>query len=45
MVAAIWSGAREDVVKFPAESFLQFALNHGLLQLTDRPQWLTVDGG
>jgi len=45
MVAAIWSGARQDVVKFPAESFLQFALNHGLLQLTDRPQWLTVDGG
>jgi predicted NAD/FAD-binding protein len=45
MVAAIWSGARADVVKFPAESFLQFALNHGLLQLTDRPQWLTVDGG
>ncbi len=45
MVAAIWSGAREDVIQFPAESFLQFALNHGLLQLTDRPQWLTVDGG
>jgi predicted NAD/FAD-binding protein len=45
MVAAIWSGARGDVVKFPAETFLQFALNHGLLQITDRPQWLTVDGG
>ncbi|MCX7057890.1 MAG: FAD-dependent oxidoreductase [Proteobacteria bacterium] len=45
MVAAIWSGGRQDVLKFPAESFLQFALNHGLLQLTDRPQWLTVDGG
>ena len=45
MVAAIWSGARQDVINFPAESFLQFALNHGLLQLTDRPQWLTVDGG
>jgi uncharacterized protein len=45
MVASIWSGARADVVNFPAESFLQFALNHGLLQLTDRPQWLTVAGG
>ncbi len=45
MVAAIWSGARQDVLNFPAQSFLQFALNHGLLQLTDRPQWLTVDGG
>jgi predicted NAD/FAD-binding protein len=45
MVAAIWSGARDDVVNFPAESFLQFAQNHGLLKLTDRPQWLTVDGG
>ena len=45
MVAAIWSGARRGVLDFPAETFLQFSLNHGLLQLTDRPQWLTVDGG
>ena len=45
MVAAIWSGGRQDVLRFPAETFLQFALNHGLLRLTDRPQWLTVDGG
>jgi predicted NAD/FAD-binding protein len=45
MVAAIWSGARRDVIDFPAASYLQFALNHGLLRLTDRPQWLTVDGG
>jgi predicted NAD/FAD-binding protein len=45
MVAAIWSSGRQDVLQFPAETFLQFALNHGLLQITDRPQWLTVAGG
>ncbi len=45
MVASIWSETPRDALNFPAQSFLQFALNHGLLQLTDRPQWLTVAGG
>lgn len=42
MGAAIWSTPSEDMLNFPAESFLQFCLNHGLLQIKDRPQWKTV---
>ena len=43
MGAAIWSTPSEDMLNFPAESFLQFCINHGLLQINDRPQWLTVN--
>jgi predicted NAD/FAD-binding protein len=32
------------MLDFPAESFIQFCLNHGLLQISDRPQWLTIKG-
>ncbi|GGP21158.1 NAD(P)/FAD-dependent oxidoreductase [Silvimonas iriomotensis] len=45
MAAAIWSCPMADVLTFPAATFLQFCINHGLLQLTDRPRWRTVDGG
>jgi predicted NAD/FAD-binding protein len=45
MGAAIWSSSVEQMMDFPARTFLQFFNNHGLLQLKDRPQWRTVDGG
>jgi len=45
MAAAIWSCPREQIARFPAISFLRFFANHGLIQLADRPQWLTVEGG
>ena len=45
MTAAIWSCPPENVLDFPARFLLQFMQNHGLLQLTDRPQWLTIPGG
>lgn len=45
MGAAIWSTNAHRMLEFPAESFLRFFLNHGLLTLTDRPQWQTVVGG
>ncbi len=45
MAAAIWSCPREQIARFPAISFLRFFANHGLIQLADRPQWLTVAGG
>jgi len=45
MGAAIWSGSVEGMKAFPARSFVRFFLNHGLLSLTDRPQWRTVTGG
>ena len=45
MAAAIWSCATADVLHFPAATFLRFCLNHALLQVRNRPQWRTVDGG
>jgi predicted NAD/FAD-binding protein len=45
MAAAIWSASPSEVHLFPAESFLRFFSNHGLLGVRDRPQWMTVVGG
>ncbi len=45
MGSAIWSTPCEEMLAFPAESFLRFLHNHGLLTITDRPQWRTVVGG
>jgi predicted NAD/FAD-binding protein len=45
MAAAIWSTPDSRMMDFPAESFLQFFRNHGLLTVNDRPQWRTVVGG
>jgi len=45
LAAAVWSGTGDDVAQMPARTFLNFLANHGLLRLTDRPQWRTVTGG
>jgi len=45
MAAAIWSCPPRIMLKFPALSFLQFFENHGLLNVQDRPQWETIQGG
>ena len=45
MAAAIWSSSPQDILGFPAATFLRFCLNHALLQISDRPQWRTVRGG
>ncbi|MCA3848347.1 MAG: FAD-dependent oxidoreductase [Burkholderia sp.] len=45
MAAAIWSSAANEILRFPAVTFLRFCLNHALLQVNGRPQWKTVDGG
>lgn len=45
MAAAIWSSAPRDILEFPAASFLRFCINHGLLQVNNRPQWRSVLGG
>ena len=45
MSAAIWSCPRSRILDFPLSTFVRFCDNHGLLQLTDRPQWRTVRGG
>lgn len=45
MGAAIWSLRASRVREFPARPFLEFFDNHGLLSLSDRPQWRVVSGG
>lgn len=43
--AAIWSTTAPEMRAYPAAAFIRFFVSHGLLTLTDRPQWRTVDGG
>jgi uncharacterized protein len=45
MCAAIWSTSLNDIKTFPFQFFLKFFNNHGLLNITDRPQWFTIIGG
>jgi uncharacterized protein len=45
MGAAIWSAPFQGILSFPAEAYLRFFSNHGLLSVTDMPQWQTVVGG
>lgn len=45
MGAAIWSCSVKTISMYPANSFLRFFQNHGLLNIKDRPQWFTVTGG
>lgn len=45
MAAAIWSCSTVQMRDFPVSTFVDFCANHGLLQITDRPQWYTVAGG
>lgn len=45
MVAAIWSSSISDCRDFPLKFFLQFFINHGLLEVKNRPQWYVVKGG
>lgn len=45
MCAAIWSTSLEDIKAFPFTFFLRFFTNHGLLNITDRPQWRSIIGG
>ncbi|MGQ7845688.1 NAD(P)/FAD-dependent oxidoreductase [Granulosicoccus sp. 3-233] len=43
--AAIWSTPKQQMLDYPAASFIRFCSNHGLLQISNRPQWKTVTGG
>ena len=45
MAAAIWSAPVCNLKDYPLESFLRFCKNHGLLKLSNRPQWKTVTSG
>ena len=43
--AAIWSSPVARMRDYPAEAFVRFFDNHGLLKLINRPHWRTVVGG
>ncbi len=45
MGAAIWSSTLADMRAFPLTFFLRFFLNHGLLDVVNRPQWYVIKGG
>jgi predicted NAD/FAD-binding protein len=45
MGAAIWSSTLADMRAFPLRFFLRFFINHGLLDVVDRPQWYVIQGG
>ena len=45
MAACIWSCPSDQMLAFPVSTFIRFCHNHGLLQVSDRPQWHTVRGG
>ena len=45
MGSAIWSSNYKTMMEFPAKFFVRFFDNHGMLNVNDRPQWLTIKGG
>ena len=45
MAAAIWSAPVDEMRRHPAQAFVRFCASHGLLKISDRPQWRTVRGG
>lgn len=45
MIGAIWSCPVSEMMRFPIHTLIHFCANHGLLNIVDRPQWLTVKGG
>ncbi|MBK8537782.1 MAG: FAD-dependent oxidoreductase [Candidatus Competibacteraceae bacterium] len=45
MAAAIWSAEPALMSEMPARFFVQFFKNHGLLSVSDRPQWRVIQGG
>lgn len=45
MMGCIWSCPTDQMLRFPVATLIRFCHNHGLIQVTDRPQWHTVHGG
>jgi predicted NAD/FAD-binding protein len=45
MIGAIWSCPTETMLAYPVATLARFCDNHGLLQVSNRPQWYTVKGG
>ncbi|MEN9888732.1 MAG: hypothetical protein RL559_769 [Pseudomonadota bacterium] len=45
MLGCIWSCPTDQMLQFPVATMIRFCHNHGLLQVSQRPQWYTVVGG
>lgn len=45
MGAAVWSCPFEKFLDFPIQFIAEFFHNHGLLSVTNRPQWRVIKGG
>ncbi len=45
MLGCIWSCPTDQMLRFPVATMIRFCHNHGLIQVSDRPQWMTVVGG
>lgn len=45
MLGCIWSCPIDQMLQFPVATMIRFCHNHGLLQVSRRPQWHTVVGG
>jgi len=45
MGAAIWSAGTSGMADFPLQFFVRFFRNHGLLTVSEQPQWRTIRGG
>jgi predicted NAD/FAD-binding protein len=43
--SAVWSADPEQMWRFPARFLAEFFDNHGMLGLTGRPRWRTIEGG
>ena len=45
MMGCIWSCPTDQMLRFPVSTMIRFCHNHGLIQVSNRPQWWTVKGG
>ncbi len=45
MLGCIWSCPTDQMLQFPVATMVRFCHNHGLIQVSQRPQWWTVAGG
>lgn len=45
MAGCVWSTPTQKIDDFPLATMLTFCHNHGLLSVSNRPQWRTVKGG
>ncbi len=45
LVSCVWSSGDSVALEYPARYLFTFLNHHGMLQLTDSPQWFTIVGG